>query len=70
MMIKKKWQIIIYIELKLVIFSLFFLCFNIIFHELIHAICEYFFNKNVIIVFDIKSMIAYVKSLYPTYTKF
>ena len=67
---KKKWQIIILIELKLIFFSLFFLCFNIIFHELIHAICEYFFNKNVIIGFDITSMIAYVKSLSPTYTKF
>ena len=67
---KKKWQIIILIELKLIFFSLFFLCFNIIFHELIHAIFEYFFNKNVIIGFDITSMIAYVKSLSPTYTKF
>lgn len=67
---KKKWQIIILIELKLIVFSLFFLCFNIIFHELIHAIFEYFFNKNVIIGFDITSMIAYVKSLSPTYTKF
>lgn len=67
---KKKWQIIILIELKLIFFSLFFLCFNIIFHELIHAICEYFFNKNVIIGFDITSMIAYVKSLSPSYTKF
>ena len=66
----KKWQIIILIELKLIVFSLFFLCFNIIFHELIHAIFEYFFNKNVIIGFDITSMIAYVKSLSPTYTKF
>jgi len=67
---KKKWQIIMNIELKLIIFSLFFLCFNIIFHELIHAICEYFFNKNVLIGFDMTSMIAYVKSISPTYTKF
>ena len=67
---RQKWRIIMYIELKLIIFSIFFLCFTIIFHELIHVICEYFFNKNVIIGFDVTSMIAYVKSLSPTYTKF
>ena len=67
---KKKWQIVLYTELKLVIFSLFFLCFNIILHELMHVICEFFFNKDVLIGFDITSMIAYVKSLSPVYTKF
>lgn len=67
---RKKWQIIMDIELKLIIFSLFFLCFNIILHELIHVICEFFFNKDVLIGFDVTSMIAYVKSLSPIYTKF
>ena len=67
---KKKWQIIIHMELELIIISICFLCFNVLFHELIHAICECFFGKNVIIGFDVTSMIAYVKSLSQTYTKF
>lgn len=71
---KKKWQEIIYLELKVIGFfiicSIIFLIISMISHELLHAICEYIFGKNVIIGFDIDSMIGYVKSLSHTYTKF
>ena len=70
----KKWQEIIFIELKVISFSIIcsivFLIFSMIFHEFLHAICEYIYGKNVIIGFDITSMIGYVKSLSITYTKF
>ena len=39
---KKRWQILIHIELKNTIISLCFLCLNIILHEFIHTVCEYF----------------------------
>ena len=46
-----------------------YLCFCTILHESIHAFFECLFGKNVIIGFDISSMIGYVKSLSSIYTK-
>lgn len=70
----KKWKKILIIEIKVLtislVFSISFLIFSMIFHELLHSICEYIFGKNVMIGFDVDSMIGYVKSLSPVYTKY
>ncbi len=61
-------------ELKFIIFSItvsiIFLIVSMIFHEFLHAICEYIFGKSVIVGFNVTSMIGYVKSLSSVYTKF
>lgn len=70
----KKWKKVLLIELKVMIFSIIcsivFIIISMIVHELLHAICEYFFGKSVIIGFDLTSIIGYVKSLSTTYNKF
>lgn len=70
----KKWKKIVIIELKyigiIILSSTLFIIVNLIFHEMLHAICEIFFKKNIIIGFDITSLMGYVKTLSPIYTKY